>query len=463
MSLTDAILNNRPAAVEQMLKAGEDVNEIDNYGYTPLIEAAIANNKEIAAMLLAHGAKVAETDFVGGTALQWAVENNNLPLCKLLLEHHADPNAYTSYGQSSLVKPLLRQQHELKQLLYQYGGDLKFAQDYINTKLIGHRFELLGRVDIINTKGKFIEIDLEGFILEFTLSVILESLARFRNNFAARSLRADFNDFEEIIHAFAIAAELLRYQQYMTKVNQHQDHINALLDNELLLIPIGYEGHAITFIKYKNFWAHCDRGARSVETGHTVMIYQINNPRAFTIEFIKNLLYKKQSKETINNDIAEILDLTPIVALPLTAQTSGNCSWANVEAAMPTIIFMLRLARAETAVIPELTADVMRIYQAWREWDKDRALYDCIQSFYDANEARKASKAALLAAVLAHRCDYNNNKDIDRADKITTIFKKYPEYQYILKGYLKAYHKSPAGIDRNLKSFLDFFGILLEA
>ena len=463
MSLVDAILNNRNSVVEELLKAdSSSVNEVDDYGYTPLIEAAIANNKDIATLLLAHGAKVNDTDYVGGTALQWAVENNNLPLCKTLLEHKADPNAYTLYGQSSLVKPLLRQQHELKQLLYQFGGDLKFAQDYINTKLIGHRFELFGRVDVVDAKGKFIEIDLEGFILEFTLNVIVDSLTRFRNNFAARTLRADFDDFAWVIHAYAVAVELIKYQQYMVKVADCEAHIYSLFDNELLLIPIGYEGHAITFIKYKNFWAHCDRGAHGIETGQTVTVYQINNSRALTKEFIKNLLYKKQTKAFINYEIPKILGLTPIAVLPLKPQIIGNCSWANVEASMPTMLFMLRLARAKGAVISEITAEAMHLFQYWREWDKDRALYDCTQDFYDTTAARKASKAALLAAVLAQCCNYSIAKDLERAEKIMEIFKKYPEYQYILKAYLKAYHKSPAGVDTNLQSFLDYFGVLLS-
>ena len=88
---------------------GEDVNQIDEYGFTPLIEAAIVDNIEISQLLLDQGADPNQQDVTGGTALQWAAENNNLRLCKLLLEHKANPNAYNFAGQPVLVMPTLRQ------------------------------------------------------------------------------------------------------------------------------------------------------------------------------------------------------------------------------------------------------------------------------------------------------------------------------------------------------------------
>ena len=159
MNLADEIIYGRQKNVEQLIKSGADVNEIDDYGFTPLIETAIANQTPIATLLMTAGAKVNQTDVVGSTALHWAAENHNMPLCKFLLEHGANPNAYTRYGQPILVKPLLRRQHDLKELLYRHGADLNFAQDYINTKLIGHRYELKGRVDIVEQKASLLKLN----------------------------------------------------------------------------------------------------------------------------------------------------------------------------------------------------------------------------------------------------------------------------------------------------------------
>ena len=111
----------------------------------------------------------------------------------MLLAHGADPNAYTLTGDPVLVKPLLRRQSRLKQLLIRSGANIDFAQDYINTKLLGHRFELVGYADIVDHQQRFIEVDFEGFILEFTIGIILNSLQEYRNNFSARHLRGFFD------------------------------------------------------------------------------------------------------------------------------------------------------------------------------------------------------------------------------------------------------------------------------
>ena len=188
-TLADAILQEDINTVKQILRYGADINEIDEYGFTPLIETAIIDNIQLTEMMLNQGADPNKQDVTGGTALQWAAENNHAALCKLLLEHRANPNAYNFSGQPVLVMPTLRRQSQLRQLLLSYKADPVFAQDYINTKLLGHMFELIGMADIVSPDNKFVDVDFEGFYLEITIGLISEALAQFQNHFAARQLR----------------------------------------------------------------------------------------------------------------------------------------------------------------------------------------------------------------------------------------------------------------------------------
>jgi hypothetical protein len=445
MTFADAIIYGHTKEVKQHLETRIDINEIDEYGYTPLNEAAIGNHPEIARLLLERGAKVNATDLVGNTSLHWAVENYNLELAELLLKYHANPNAYTNYGQPVLVKALLRGQQDLKELLYRHGANLLFAQDYIYIKLLGHRFELTGRADIIDPGNKFVEIDFEGFIIEFTVSILLASLQQFINNFAARNWRDYFPQLQQIIDAYSNAAELLKYQQYLVNIKQHQERIDTLLTNELLLLPIGCEGHALTLIKYGNILAKCDRGAYSLNHP-SVTVYKMRRPQACTPAFMKQLLYKKQSMDVIHQEINKVLDLEVIDELRLASQISGNCSWANMEGALPTMLFML--TQSKQAAVD--------IFEEWRQWDKERALHECIENFYGANPARKAAIAATLAAVLFQSCRYLTDEDLPSVNKILNIFKLHKEYKYILNSYLKIYNeqnKTAAG--NNLLQLLD--------
>lgn len=461
-SLADEIIFGTKEGVAELIRAGADVNEIDAYGFTPLIESAVMNSAPIAELLLQSGAKINEPDLTGRTALHWAVDNSNLELTELLLKNKADPNAYTKGSQPVLVKPLLRDQPEMKKILYQYGADLRFAQDFISGKLLGHRYELTGQVDIVNAKGEFIELDLEGFYLEFTLGIIQNSLRRYKNNFGAKHLRHYFRYIEEIVSALGASSRLIKYQQYTYKINEHAEEIDHLLDSPIAIIPIAHRGHAITFIKFGNLFAKCDRGENSKREG-SVVIYNTHNLRALTKGFMKELIYKKQHPQFILNGFKQVLDLEPLIVLPVSPQITGNCSWANVEAVIPTMLFLLLMTHRDPnahRTTDSYVEEALDFYQQWIEWDRDRSLDDCVKSFYISSRARKASKAAILAAILFQKFNYENLKDVERAEKILPIlFIK--EYRYILNAYVNVFTKKfKTSSGANLLKFIEDYDSL---
>lgn len=461
MALADEIIDGNKANVLALLDQGADINEIDRYGFTPLVEAAIMDNLDIAALLVSKGADVDAPDVTGRTALHWASDNTNLDFCKLLLSHKANANAYTIAGQPPLVLPLLRKNEELRKMLCLYGANLAFAQDFINTKLIGHRFEMAGVVDIVNHLGNFIELDFEGFFLEFTLNVVQNSLMRYKNHFSARHLRGYFHYIARMVEAFATANELIHYQHYNMDLKPHLPKINRLLQQDLLLIPVAYEGHAICFIKYGNWLAKCDRGEGSRLHG-SVVIYQVDNPEAMNKEFFHYLIYKKQTRHFVFTGIHKVLKLTPLTQLPLPPQITGNCSWANIEAAIPTMLFLLLLRETEQLTPNSFISakdKALYFYKAWQEWDKDAALYECIEGFNEASPARRASKAALMGNILFQRCNYTVPKDVDRAEKMLP-FLTLPEYRYVLESYLDVYWRNGWSKEgANLTHLLELCGV----
>lgn len=440
MSLANEILYGDVRSVQAQLQMGADPNEIDEYGFTPLIEAAIVNKVDVSELLIKMGADPNMPDFAGRTPLHWAVENQNDALATLLLENKADPNCHTNTAEPALAIPVLRGQEKIKNLLYKYGGDINFAKDYINGKLLGHRFELLGHAYMSTPKKQFIVLDLEGFFLEFSLSIIKDSLLRFRKNYAARRLTYLFPHIDKIISALDIAAELIRYQQYTIDLTEHEDRINQLLSQPLLIIPATYQGHAITFVRYGNIFAKCDRGANSQFEG-SVVIYRITQPENLTTGLLRQIVYKKQKDEFMHSGINERLGLERVMNLPVGPQITGNCSWANVEAAIPTMLFMSLLTdKNYKSEVKRAMRDAINFYEQWREWDKDRALDECIQSFTDSDEVRQASKAIILAAVLFQTCEYTDIKNIQRAEKILSILSK-KEFHPYLENYVKVYYK----------------------
>jgi hypothetical protein len=437
-TLADAIIEENIDRVIEYLRYGTDVNTLDEYGFTPLIEAAIADNYDLVKLLIEYGADVRLQDLTGGTALHWAAENNNSKIAQLLLEQGADPNAYTFAGQPVLVLPLLRQQQPLKKLLIKYKANIEFAQDYINAKLLGHMFELVGTADIIDLKNNFVEIDFEGFYLEFSLAIIAESLDQFKNHFAARELRRYTQFTETIVRAINRAARLIQLQQYRVDTKKHLAEIGALMNHEPLIIPVGYEGHAITFIKFGTVLVKCDRREDS-RLYDNVMFYNVGNAERFTAQFIYDLIYQKQSGEFINSELHHILQLQPITQIKVAAQISGNCSWANVEACIPAVFFLLFSQHQDFQQhVSRYKNIALNYFQQWREWNKSRALNFCIQSFKSADILRKACKAELLAAILFQACRDGERENLARIESIMEILNT-PDYKYILQNYVKTY------------------------
>ncbi len=433
MTIANDIISHRMPDFDAYVRAGESLDDIDEYGFTPLIECAITRQPKIAAELLARKVDVNAKDVTGNTPLHWAVDNNDIEMVRLLLEHGADANAYTRNGLSILVYPVLRGQDPLKHLLYQYGARLDFALDFINGKLLGHRFELQGDVDIINAQGEFIELDYEGFMLEFTVAVLKDSLRRFTSSYSTRHLRDYFPLLHVIIDAFNDAAELLQFQHIPILQDQHFTRMQQILQAPMLILPAASRGHAMGFIRFGQWWAKIDRGENSIKEG-TVNIYQITRPEAINLSFLQNFMYKKQSRRYFHQQINQQLGLIPVARMPISPQISGNCSWANIQAIVPVAYAIQGIIR-QKAFNP---VPAMKLYDEWVEWDKDRALDECIQRFYLASPQRKASIAAMLGGVLFQACEFSQVKHLERAEKILRIL-MLDEYYYILKSYLTEY------------------------
>ncbi len=454
MTIANDIISCRVPDFELYLRSGETLDDIDEYGFTPLIETAITRQVHIAELLIARGVDVNKPDVTGRTALHWAVDNADMDLVRLLLNEGADPNAYTRSGLSVLVYPVLRAQGPLKNILYQYGAKLDFALDFISAKLLGHRFELRGDVDIVTTQGEFIELDYEGFILEFTVAMINDSLRRFTSSFSTRRFRQYFASLHEVMDAFTVADELLSFQHQVTLTDKHRSRLASLMQSPVLILPAASRGHALCFVRYKNWWAKIDRGENSLKEG-SVNIYRITHPEVLTVSFLQDFLYKKQSRRYFHELINQQLGLVPVLQMPISPQIAGNCSWANVQAVVPVAYALQHLTTVDD-FSPE---EAMHVYDAWVEWDKDRALDECVQRFYLANPVRKASFASMLAAVLFQSCDNSKRSHVERAEKILSIL-TLRDYYYILQSYLDEYCvKRLTRRGNNLLKLLDDCGV----
>lgn len=441
-TIANAIIYGTVSDVAREAKANEHLNFIDEYGYTPLIETCIVDDIEKAQALLKFHPDVNFPDLVGHTPLHWACDNHNIPLAKLLLELGANPNAYSLAGMPILVNPLLRQQADLKHLLISHGAKLSFAYDFINAKMLGHRFELQGYVDILNADESYVEIALEGFILEFTLDTLRKSLKDFRENFSARPWAYYFSRLQLAIDALSRASVLVRFQHYNVDYKTHMNKLIPLMSQDPLIIPVAQEGHALTLVRLGNLLAVCDRAKQDEHDDEQdkVKIYYMNKPWKLTPEYIAELMYVRQHMAAFHKMLPVNLGLHEIARMPLRPQIAGNCSWANIEASLPTLFFMVAL-NASSQSGDELIKDkneAMAIFKDWQRWDQDRSLDYFVKNVQYADKKRQATIIEIVCAVLFEACSPDKPEDRKRIEKLVPIIKT-PGFEYIAQSYLKTY------------------------
>src|SRR5919198_1326648 len=90
-SLHEAVSDGNVEEVKRLVTE-ETVNEVADFGKTPLHYAAQKDNVDIVETLLGHEAKVNEKDKYGETPLHYAVEYKNVDIVKILVEHGAKVN-----------------------------------------------------------------------------------------------------------------------------------------------------------------------------------------------------------------------------------------------------------------------------------------------------------------------------------------------------------------------------------
>ncbi len=167
--LTALVLAAREGDLESaklLLKAGADVNQTTEYGWTPLLTATNNRHYELAIHLIEHGADVNKANKGGWTPLYLATDNRNieggdfpvhkpdidhLDYIKVLLNHGADPNArvkdntltrtiftmqwFFEAGATAFVRAAQSSDVELMKLLLSHGADPKIPTEFDDTAL----------------------------------------------------------------------------------------------------------------------------------------------------------------------------------------------------------------------------------------------------------------------------------------------------------------------------------------
>jgi len=90
--LLNACAVGRLSAVNELIKNGADVNKKGQYGFTPLHAAAQNGHRDLVLELLKHGASVNAQNDDLDTPMHLAIRSLRLDIINILLNHSSDPS-----------------------------------------------------------------------------------------------------------------------------------------------------------------------------------------------------------------------------------------------------------------------------------------------------------------------------------------------------------------------------------
>jgi ankyrin repeat protein len=104
-NLNKAATSDHPEKVDRFLAAGSNINETDQHGATPLINAAQSGNFAIIKKLVDHGANVNAVDHEGYSALMRlaASDDYHNDAVAYLLDHGARTDLWSAEGETALL------------------------------------------------------------------------------------------------------------------------------------------------------------------------------------------------------------------------------------------------------------------------------------------------------------------------------------------------------------------------
>lgn len=131
--ITKAILASEDFDVLiKLISTGENVEELDKDGRTPLLHATIDNRIDIVRVLLESGANVNIQDKFGYSPLHYAAQNYYVELVRLLINFNAQVDSKDIHGNTPLFKAVFNSkgQGEAIKILIEHGADKELTNNH---------------------------------------------------------------------------------------------------------------------------------------------------------------------------------------------------------------------------------------------------------------------------------------------------------------------------------------------
>ncbi len=398
-ALHEALRLDSTYFTNKLINLGANVNVRDDKGYTPLNYALDFGRYTQAEVLL----KVPQIDVntpstQGATPIWRAFVDDKFDVLNKIINHPSFDPTFTrillnEYNLSDISKYLIAQGKI---------GDATLVNAYDESKVFGLKFDLDGCMPFDNIiSHDFDCFSFEGYYRKQGAIALADSYNQFYFNVIEKSELPSWASqaFVSVKEAVDFAANVFDPATYYDKVKR----------GELVIIPSGWERHAISFVIDKDTLYRCNRGDES-DGIHGIEEFKITKSSNLNIELISQMLNWQGESKYLQYDLIDILGLEKIGMVENPEQITGNCSWTSletsVEAAFVSTFMTLGLDNSTAHQIAKQS------FIQWEEFDLTYTLKDVIdhkEMFIAAN----IYDDLLIRALETHH-NPNNEHDVQR-------------------------------------------------
>lgn len=123
-SLSEEAECGTPASLTEWLRLGSDPNEIDAYGYTPLVNCSLRGCLKSAKILINNGADINMKAMHGYSPLHASAQNGYTELAELLIDNGADTEVKNDDGDTPLMLAIRSEHTSVVDLLCKRGCNM---------------------------------------------------------------------------------------------------------------------------------------------------------------------------------------------------------------------------------------------------------------------------------------------------------------------------------------------------
>jgi hypothetical protein len=398
-ALHEAVRLDSTHFINQLVNLGANVNVQDSEGFTPLNHALSFEKYSFAEILLkVPGIDVNIPAANGATPIWYAFEYGNAALLNKIMNHSSFDPTFTQM--------LLKEYNLLELSGYLVsqgkGGDVTLVNAYSESKLFGLKFDLGGCMPLDNfLKHEYECFSFDGYYRNKGAIVLADSYNQFYSNVIENSEIPSWagQAFISVKEAVDFSASIFDPAAYYEKMKR----------GELLIIPSGWEEHAITFVINKDTLYRCNRGDES-DGIHGIEEFKITKLSNFNVELIEQMLNWQGESHYLQYDLIDILGLEKIGMVENPAQAAGNCVWTSLETSVEAAF----ISTFKELGIDNNTAHQLA-KQSFIEWEEFDLTYT-LKKVIDQKEMFIAADIyddLLIRALEAHH-NPNNEYDVQR-------------------------------------------------